>query len=165
MGSFGLSLMQSAIGLVVKGLMGKRSVALERRRARRVDPVALQIAAEEVLRELEQDDSIEEFKSTLEPVDVPELADALIVLLYSGDEEPGRDVTVRQILLGRGDIYLDCWWPARGDTRLFKGSRILRIVDAEGRAYQRVAEWLINSGEAGVRLADWLGWRGPRGKG
>ena len=122
-----------------------------------VDRAAVDRAAAQVLAELEQeaeeDASIEAFKAGLTPCPVPELAGARLTLRYGGPDEPQRAVELRALLVGTSDFYLDCWWPERGDSRLFAGRRVAELIDAQGRRHANVLDWIAASGPTGRRIA------------
>lgn len=108
-----------------------------------------------------EDASVDAFRESLNEVAVPQITGRPIMLWY-GNDEAAREVHVREVRAGRGNVYLHCWWPAREDTRLFHLGRVAMIVDGE-RSYEHAYEWLRLSGPEGSMLADELGWRGPPG--
>ena len=115
------------------------------------------IAENERAQEQEADDSIDDFKQSLAISSVPGVEGNEIRIRYAGDANY-RDVEVRQILVGNGDFYLDCWWPERNDTRLFKAQRIENILTAAGGSFDNAYYWIASTGPAGKQLAFNLGW-------
>lgn len=107
----------------------------------------------------EQDESLAAFRATLTRWPLPDLDGTALTLFYDGTDGPGRQVELRAVLIGRDDFYLECWWPERDDSRLFRADRIELIIDRAGTRHRRAIDWIMSGGAAGVTLGTELGYR------
>ena len=130
--------------------------------AAEIDAIAQRVIAEQGLaddvQEAETDASIADFKSTLQRWPVTAAEGRTVRLWYDGEDGAAREVRIDAVFAGPRDSYLDCWWPARNDARLFRLGEVERVED-RGERFEPGWRWLARQGEAGAALADRFGWR------
>lgn len=152
----------AVVGLVIASDRRRRLVWEARQRRAAVDAAAAAVIAE-VMAEAEGeqriDDEIDAFRQRLERWPIPEIDGEQIGLRYHDVSQELREVTVRGVLVGEGGFYLDCWWPARNDTRLFHGGRVAQVITSDGRRFDEAITWIMASGYRGLLLGDRLGRR------